>query len=600
MANRWQRWAWIGIGIALAVGLVGLSGRSPAVGDRALAASSFSDLGGHWAQPCIQALNERRIVNGYPDGRFQPEGSVTRAEFVALMVTAWSDQLPPSAPPIAFSDVPPGFWAAAAIRQATQAGAVAGYPDRTFRPASPVTRAQLFTALASGLKWGVTGSVAERLAGFADRAEIPNYAQAAIAAAAERQAVVNYPQRQQLRPNANATRAEVAAALCQALPKLEGLVPTKYVAGSGNSATREIRGVWMTNIDSDVLFDPKRLDQAIQTLAQNNFNTVYPAVWNWGYTLYPSAVMQREIGLAIDPRPPGLRGRDPLQEMITASRRQKLAVIPWFEFGLMAPADSELARRHPDWLTQTQSGQTIWLEGKDERVWLNPLNPQVQQFMLDLVQEIVAKYDVDGIQFDDHFGLPVAFGYDPLTVERYRQEYDGAEPPPLATDPDWVRWRADKITAFMAQVFRTIKAAKPNAIVSLAPNPYAFAYNQSLQDWKRWEQQGLIEELLVQIYRNDLSRFTEELNQPELQAARRHIPTGVGILSGLAGRRVPIGQIREQVQAVRAAGYGGVSFFFYETLWNLTTEPSAVRQAAFKALFTPPVPRSTLGEPGLR
>ena len=589
MAKRWRWWGWMMVGITLAVGLVGLgSGQS-------LATPTFSDLDGHWAQPCIQALADRRIINGYPDRRFQPEGNVTRAEFVALMVTAWSDQLPPTQPPVAFSDVPSGFWAAGAIRQATQAGAVAGFPDRTFRPNSPVTRAQMFTALASGLKWQakLPGAVGV----FADRAAIPTFAQAAIAAATERQAVVNYPQRLQLRPNANATRAEVTAVLCQALPKLEGLVPAQYVAGSGNSAAREIRGVWITNIDSDVLFDAKRLDQAIQTLAQNNFNTVYPAVWNWGYTLYPSAVAQREIGLAIDPRPQGLRGRDPLQEMVTASHRQKLAVIPWFEFGLMAPADSELALRHSDWLTQTQSGKTIWLEGKDERVWLNPLNPQVQQFILDLVQEIIAKYDVDGIQFDDHFGLPVEFGYDALTVERYRQEYDGAEPPQLATDSDWVRWRADKITAFMAQVFRTIKAAKPNAIVSLAPNPYAFAYNQSLQDWKRWEQQGLIEELLVQIYRNDLSRFTEELAQPELQAARRHIPTGVGILSGLAGRRVLLGQIQEQVAAVRAAGYGGVSFFFYETLWNLTAEPSAVRQAAFKALFTPPVPRSTLGEP---
>jgi hypothetical protein len=48
-----------------AVGLVGLNSRPPAVDDRALAASSFSDLGGHWAQPFIQALADRRTNPPY-------------------------------------------------------------------------------------------------------------------------------------------------------------------------------------------------------------------------------------------------------------------------------------------------------------------------------------------------------------------------------------------------------------------------------------------------------------------------------------------------------------------------------------------------------
>lgn len=82
------------------------------------------------------------------------------------------------------------------------------------------------------------------------------------------------------------------------------------------SPKAEIRGVWMTNIDSDVLFDRGQLSTAIATLAQLNFNTIYPAVWNWGYTQYPSAVMQGAIGLAIDPRPAGLRDRDPLAELV--------------------------------------------------------------------------------------------------------------------------------------------------------------------------------------------------------------------------------------------------------------------------------------------
>ena len=110
-----------------------------------------------------------------------------------------------------------------------------------------------------------------------------------------------------------------------------------------------------------------------------------------------------------------------------------MSVIPWFEFGFMAPADSELARRYPEWLTSRQDGSTIWWEGKThQRVWLNPLRPEVQRFMTDLIVEIVSNYDIDGIQLDDHFGYPSELGYDDYTVSLYRNEHNGEFPP---TDP---------------------------------------------------------------------------------------------------------------------------------------------------------------------
>jgi uncharacterized lipoprotein YddW (UPF0748 family) len=49
-------------------------------------------------------------------------------------------------------------------------------------------------------------------------------------------------------------------------------------------------------------------------------------------------------------------------------------------------------------------------------VWLNPFKPEVQQFINNLVAEIAVRYDIDGIQFDDHTALPSDFGYDPYTL----------------------------------------------------------------------------------------------------------------------------------------------------------------------------------------
>jgi uncharacterized lipoprotein YddW (UPF0748 family) len=356
----------------------------------------------------------------------------------------------------------------------------------------------------------------------------------------------------------------------------------------------EIRGVWMTNVDSNVLFDRSQLTNAVQTLSQLNFNTLYPAVWNWGYTQYPSPVMQREIGAAIDPRPAGLQGRDPLAELVQQGHAKKLAVIPWFEFGFMVPEDSAIAQRHPEWLTRKQNGEEFWLEGRWSRVWLNPFKPEVQQFILNLVMELTTQYDIDGIQFDDHFGLPAEFGYDDFTVQLYKKEHQGTPPPSDSQNAEWKKWRADKITTFLTQVFRSVKAKKNHVLIGLSPNSYSFAYHRSLQDWKNWDQRGLIEELMPQIYRDSLSSFTTEMRLPENLAARQHIPTGIGILTGLKDKPVSSGQIREQVQAVRQQGFAGVSFFFYETLWKMTKESPIDRQALFKSLFPTPIDRTNI------
>ncbi|BBA79293.1 hypothetical protein RGRSB_0756 [cyanobacterium endosymbiont of Rhopalodia gibberula] len=367
----------------------------------------------------------------------------------------------------------------------------------------------------------------------------------------------------------------------------------------------EIRGVWLTNIDSDVLFSQENLSEAITTLSQFNFNTIYPTVWNGGHTLYPSEVSQPITGTKLDPAE-GLQGRDILQEIVDQGHKANMAVIPWFEFGFMAPADSQLAKNHPQWLTQQKNGNRIWLEGKvHERVWLNPLHPEVQTFITNLVTEIVSKYEVDGIQFDDHFGIPFDFGYDDVTVALYQKEHQGKLPPSPPKNlkvtnnctinnqvwQEWTRWRAEKITSYMTELFKAIKAINPSIIVSLSPNPQPFSANCYLLDWNQWERRGLIEELVLQVYRPNLGDFQRELRRPEVQQAKQHIPFGIGVLSGLKDRPVPIERIIKQVETVRQKQFSGISFFFYESLWNFGTESPKERQSSYQKLFPTQVSR---------
>ncbi|NDJ17471.1 glycoside hydrolase family 10 protein [Myxacorys almedinensis] len=585
------------------------------------AQSRFTDIQTHWARPCIEALAQRNVIGGFPDGRFRPDDAVTRAQFAAIAVKAFPTIVgSPSRPAISFQDVPATYWAADAIEKAYRANFFSGFPNQTFQPNLTIIRAQALTALANGLKIEPTQAV-DMLKTYGDAGAIPPYAVSAIASATQKGLVVNYPTTQRLEPMKPASRGEVAAFVCRALPETAGLVSSQYIPSA--VAKREIRGVWLTNIDSDVLFNASKLSNAVSELSRLNFNTLYPVVWNWGYTLYPSQVMKQDLGVEVDPRAiaAGLRERDMLNQIVTEGHDKGMAVIPWFEFGFFAPKESELAQKHKDWWTTKQDGSADGdprsLDGRQVPIWFNPFKPEVQTFMVDLVTEVVTNYDVDGVQFDDHFGLPIEFGYDDFTVKLYQQEHNGKSPPRydlarcekagmkdacpefLAKDPqwaEWLRWRSNKIEEVLKQVFQSVKSQKPKVIIGLSPLDLPYAYERALVDWHKWEQDGLIEELIPQIYFQG-QKFVDRIEpatHPELKQARDRIPTAIGILSGLSSTPRPMDELRRQVQAVRDRGYAGMSFFFYETLWNNSPEPVETRKAGWQTLFLSKLERAKL------
>ncbi len=368
---------------------------------------------------------------------------------------------------------------------------------------------------------------------------------------------------------------------------------------------QEVRGVWITNVNSGVLFMPWAINRALNQLSRLQFNTVYPVVWNRGTTFYRSAVARRVTGRAQDDFLNLMRfGRDILSEIVREGHQKRLRIIPWFEYGFMAPIHSSLVRYHPDWvalpktpqfkpiysqtdLEQTDSSKASWLG--IQNIWLNPLHPQVQYFIKDLILEVVMKYDVDGIQLDDRFGMPVELGYDWFTLKLYQEEHQGKLPPDDPYNAEWMRWRANKITAFVTTLVREIKAVKPNCIISLSPNPKGTAYREYLQDWQTWVDRGLVEELIVQIYRNDSDSFIKELNDPAIQQTRLKIPVSIGILTGTLGHTVDIKTIQEQVKAVRDRHFNGISFFYWESLWSyITPNAPQERRRIFQQLLSTP------------
>ncbi len=363
------------------------------------------------------------------------------------------------------------------------------------------------------------------------------------------------------------------------LPQPARAEPAKTVPAKTVQA--ELRGVWLTANDMPVLRDRTRMQATLDQLADLRFNRLYAVVWNGGMAYYPSQVSEGRQFQNFTYR--GLQGQDVIGELIAAGRSRGLMVLPWFEFGFMAPPDSELARRHRSWLTQKRDGGLSSISAAGEVVWLNPFRPEVQQLITELVLEVVSQYGADGIQFDDHMSLPREFGYDPFTVALYRKE-TGREPPANEAEPSWVKWRADRITAFMEQLAKAVRKARPGAIISISPNYYDFAYKLQLQDWRSWVQRGIADELLIQIYRPDLASYLPQLEKPEVQESLGLIPTAIAVMSGQRNRPTPLALIRQKVEANRAKGLG-VAFFYLESLWSLGPEPAAERLSGLANLF---------------
>ena len=106
--------------------------------------SGFTDVAsGAWYNNAVSTLTRAGILDGYEDGSFRPNASITRAEFTKIAVSFFKHAGGASANP--FSDVPDSAWYAEFVKAAAELGLIDGYEDGTFRPNAPITRAEACT-----------------------------------------------------------------------------------------------------------------------------------------------------------------------------------------------------------------------------------------------------------------------------------------------------------------------------------------------------------------------------------------------------------------------------------------------------------------------
>ncbi|MEM9164616.1 MAG: S-layer homology domain-containing protein, partial [Cyanobacteria bacterium P01_F01_bin.4] len=168
-------------------------------------ALTFQDVpDGYWAKPYVDALSARGLIEGLEEGAFKPDDPVTRAQLARFLTQSFA--LTPETEALDFNDVETEYWASESIEDAVTGGFMVGFPDDSFRPEEQVPRAQVLTALVTGLDTQAAGDVKVAISRYTDADKIPAWAEGKMAAATQAGIVVNHPEIRQLAPNQPATR----------------------------------------------------------------------------------------------------------------------------------------------------------------------------------------------------------------------------------------------------------------------------------------------------------------------------------------------------------------------------------------------------------
>jgi uncharacterized lipoprotein YddW (UPF0748 family) len=369
-------------------------------------------------------------------------------------------------------------------------------------------------------------------------------------------------------------------------------------------AADEVRGLWVTRTS---LSSPKSIEAVIRAAESGGFNTLLVQVRGRGEAYYRSA---------IEPRASELDGQavdfDPLATTITLARRAGLRVHAWVNIDLISSAAGlprsrdHVVLRHPDWL-MVPKALAAPLKGIDVRspayvgelarwtraasstvegLYLSPITNDAQVYTTRVVEELVARYAVDGIHFDYARYPNALFDYSARALsefraskvaqvsasERQRLDAAAAKDPAAWTNmfPEgWSAFRRDRLTSLMQKLHAASKTARPGVIVSAAvqPNPEV-ARTQLLQDWSAWAASGLVDVICPMAYSSDAHDFSEAISRAKAGAGAARLWVGIGAW------QLPVTRAAEHVQIARRAGASGVLFFSYDALAAASQPPT--------------------------
>ena len=288
---------------------------------------------------------------------------------------------------------------------------------------------------------------------------------------------------------------------------------------------REQRAVWASSYVSDwpsgaiTEKNAKTMrtacEKMLDTLHVNHMNAIYYHVRAMCDAMYNSAYEPWSSYVS------GTRGKapyfDPFELLVKEAHKRGIEVYAWVNPYRYSPkghqwgqSEIDYVHTHPEWLMQD-----------DYETVLNPGLPEVRQRIVDVCKDIITKYDVDGLVFDDYFynqdGAPMA-----LDADLYNAYRQGGG---TLSQGDW---RRENVNQMVADVNNMVKATKPWVRFGIGPAGVAcsaasvaqkygvepspgtdWQYNQIYSDPMAWISRGSVDFLAPQVYWNTAGNYDE-------------------------------------------------------------------------------------------
>lgn len=333
-------------------------------------------------------------------------------------------------------------------------------------------------------------------------------------------------------------------------------------------------GDWPTSAITQYNADQHKqiLRNNLDAFKKQNINVLYYHVRSMCDATYRSAYEPWSKGVG------GTRGTepafDPLEYLIEQAHERGIEIYAWVNpyryEGVYTHDYTPLnyAVTHPDWLIVQSGKESI----------LNPALEEVQQRICDVVSDIITKYDVDGIIFDDYFYS------NPTPNDLDKDLYDAA----YAADPSvgtQIQWRANNVNTMVGRVSRTIKEVRPWVVFGISPagiaSPSHITSQYGLQpydgDWQysaiasdpiNWYYNHYVDFMAPQIYWPSKFDSLEDWWNIAARKYQRHLYSAVTLSDYSTYKAEEYDREVEYARSVVADNQSGIGFFSFGTYVN--------------------------------
>ncbi len=309
----------------------------------------------------------------------------------------------------------------------------------------------------------------------------------------------------------------------------------------------EFKGVWLRPVEKNRYEIQKTLDNIKAT----GITEVFLETYFHGYTIFPSKVMKK-YGLTI--QNPKFLMYDPLFVYIEEAHKRGIKIHCWFEsfyLGNVNPSydDKSILSVYPEWGNKNLANydSTTYVQHKVEHngYFLDPANPEVTTFLVELADEIVSRYNVDGINLDytryptsqksDVPGFKQSnWGYTEIARNEFIELYE-VDPVEIETDSVlWKKWndyRQDKLYEYVKLMREALNAAvrgKDFLLSAVIFPDYDVCLETKQQDWAKWSREDLVDAFTPLILTSDNELFSKILKEVKGKSTNR-----TKILTGL-------------------------------------------------------------------